>query len=455
MNIRDINKFILDMEKELNLFDYSIDGVYFWKLIRLSISNTIRKRTGVSEQAHTKNKQSLSAKLKVIPLLYINTYLHGVGSRSRKVDTLIFEHPRKQYIDGEFRDIYTDPIRERVEKSGSSYELVDHPQLRKHFNRPSRERSYLEHNYISYMIKALCLKIKIGSDDINLLNSISDRINSEYGFNINIKDITEKDIKKFRWEESFYRKMLTKRGVKKVYLVVSYGKEALISACHREGVKCIELQHGVMSTYHLGYHFPDRESVPYFPHEIELFGRYWRDSVALPLKAANTPIKGYPYLNNKLKEFNNLEKIRNQVLFISQGVLGKDLSSLAVNYAKENRDKRVIYKLHPGEYSRWRDEYKALLDLPDNLIVVDNNEVNLYQYLAESTYVVGVYSTVMYEAISMACRLILVDLPGYEYLEYLINEGYAGFSTTDSSNLKDVMGNFKRNNSMESSYFFS
>lgn len=455
MNIRDINKFILDMEKEFNLFDYSIDGVYFWKLIRLSISNTIRKKAGISEQAHTKNKQSLFAKLKVIPLLYINTYLHGVGSRSRKVDTLIFEHPRKQLIDGEYRDIYTDPVRERLENSGISYELVDHPQLRKHFNRPSRERSYLEHNYISYMLKSLITQVKISSDDKRLLTSISDRINSEFGFFINIKDITEKILKKFLWEESFYRQMLKKRDIKEIYLVVSYGKEALISACHREGVKCIELQHGVMSAYHLGYHFPDRESIPYFPNEIELFGRYWRDSVALPLNNTYTPIKGYSYLNKKLAEFKDIKKIDNQVLFISQGVIGKELSKLAVSYARENKDKKIIYKLHPGEYSRWRDEYKTLLDLPENMVVVDNNEINLYQYLAESNYVIGVYSTVMYEAISMSCRLILVDLPGYEYLEYLIEEGYAGLSTADSSDLKDVMDNFNNNNSMKSSYFFS
>ena len=68
---------------------------------------------------------------------------------------------------------------------------------------------------------------------------------------------------------------------------------------------------------------------------------------------------------NKVKENEN----QKQMLFISQGVIGKYLSELAYETAnslngddgtQNNQNYNFIYKLHPGEYGTWKENYDYL-----------------------------------------------------------------------------------------------
>ena len=54
--------------------------------------------------------------------------------------------------------------------------------------------------------------------------------------------------------------------------------------------------------------------------------------------------------------------------------------------------------------------------------IIDSNDISLYQQLAESKYVIGVFSTVMYEALDFDCEILLLDLPGIEYMGNLIGQ---------------------------------
>ena len=78
----------------------------------------------------------------------------------------------------------------------------------------------------------------------------------------------------------------------------------------------------------------------------------------------------------------------------------------------------VSYKFHPGEYGRWKKDYPWLVSA--NVRVVDNDSVPLYKLLAQSKMLIGVYSTVVYEGLGMGLRTILLNLPGIEYMEELV-----------------------------------
>lgn len=453
MSIVDINEFILSLEKDLDLFNLEIEGIYFWKLLRAGLRNRISIKIGALGVGHTGNSQRAIDKLKVLPGLFINSYIHGFCSRRSRVDTLVIQHPRKLNIGNEFIDIYTEPVIKTLRQGGDKFEIVDHPMLRKHFNRPSRERSYLEHEYIGSYIYSRFNRIKLDSSTRDLLRDIENRITEKFSIKIGLISRTQNLVNKFKREEAIYLKALKRRRVKKLYLVVSYGKEAIISACNRLNIRVIEVQHGVMSPYHLGYHFPGSTKIPYFPNEFQAFGEFWRDSVAIPLATESIPVTGYSYLNSQLEEFSSLKKIDNRVLFISQGVIGDRLSKIALDYALENSSMEVIYKLHPGEYDRWREEYSHLNDLPVNLKVIDNNETGLYQLFGEAKYVVGVFSTALYEALAMGCITVVCNLPGYEYLTPLIEDKLVGFLDTETENLKDIIVNLDTRE-VEKGYFF-
>ena len=71
---------------------------------------------------------------------------------------------------------------------------------------------------------------------------------------------------------------------------------------------------------------------------------------------------GYQYLNEAVEALSNIQK-KDQILFLSQGTIGEELSEFAVQMKEIVPNQiQVIYKLHPGEYLRWKTEYKSLYD---------------------------------------------------------------------------------------------
>ena len=134
----------------------------------------------------------------------------------------------------------------------------------------------------------------------------------------------------------------------------------------------------------------------------------------------------------------------NQILFISQGVIGKYLSRFAVGLfdklANDNTEYNFIYKLHPGEYDTWRDNYPELVnaDKNPNFTVIDNSKTPLYKLFAESKYQVGAFSTAIYEGLQFDCVSFIVDLPGVEYLDILIDK-YGYKELNDSNDIRSVM----------------
>src|SRR5699024_2275823 len=114
-------------------------------------------------------------------------------------------------------------------------------------------------------------------------------------------------------------------------------------------------------------------------------------------------------------------KKKKQILFISQGTIGKELAKLALNISRNMPDYHFIFKLHPGEFDRWRSEYTELSTAAkfENFEVIDNNKINLYRFLAESDYQIGVYSTAIFEGLTLGCKTVLFNLPGIEYMKDL------------------------------------
>ena len=214
------------------------------------------------------------------------------------------------------------------------------------------------------------------------------------------------------------------------------------------GIEVIELQHGTITDYHLGYSYPKKTrlngEIPYFPDKILSFGDYWINEETSPISKENVIPIGFPYFEFQSKDFMGIEPIDNQILFISQGVIGKYLSGLAFEFAKSQKDLKIIYKLHPGEYETWRENYPELVEASafDNFEVIDNSEIPLYKLLAESNYQVGAFSTAIYEGLMFNCKTFILDVPGVEYLDDLVERGYV-FKIKNVGDLNSNLENFK------------
>ena len=421
----------LKMEKELCLFDLSVGGAPVWEYLRFPLYRELLERSNLHMKAHTIRTGKLD-QLKMIPMLVWNSLFKNAAFGGRK-ELLVFSHPRKKLIGKEYSDIYTDFLLDELPSlqviEGSFYEG-------KHLTPPrNKEVKYLDFLEIAGMLhrKSLSTTEQIVMEVS--LEKLRSRMETDFNLDIPVLKRVESILKarsKYWW---IMNKVLDVYQPKLVLEVCHYGMEMLVlnEVCKKRGIPTVELQHGTMGSGHLAYSFPKHcVDLKTFPDHLLLFGRYWQDCTSLPISPENISIIGYPFLSAECKThlsngggaFSvnelNLGPLSTRVLFISQGTIGKDLSRFAVDFAvkPEARDCQVFYKLHPGEYARWRKEYPWLAKC-QRITILDDDATPLYKRFRRMDILIGVYSTAVYEWLCFGRKTFIVKLPGYEAMKDL------------------------------------
>jgi len=89
-------------------------------------------------------------------------------------------------------------------------------------------------------------------------------------------------------------------------------------------------------------------------------------------------------------------------------------------------DYSIIFKLHPKQYGSWREQFREMLcAVPPNVSILGEKGPSLYELFATSAIQVGVFSTALYEGLGFGLRTIICQLPGYIFVEKLIEAKYA------------------------------
>jgi hypothetical protein len=220
-----------------------------------------------------------------------------------------------------------------------------------------------------------------------------------------------------------YKRLLDRVRPEVAVIVVSYGKETFIEACQSNGIPVVELQHGVIHPDHLGYSYSGSRTKEMFPDYLLTWGEFWEDRVEFPIPDERVIPVGYPYLEQRRNQYTDVAS-KDQILFISQGTIGEQLSKFAIKVDQHpDIDYNVVYKLHPGEYDRWREEYPWLVNA--DFEAINGSEPPLYQLFAESSVQVGVGSTAVYEGLAFDLETYIYDYPGSEVLQPLVAENSA------------------------------
>ncbi len=422
LSSRDICEKIWAAEEELGLFEKQICNVKVWPLTRMTIYYRICQATGVFSTPHSERLSwtgILEAAWNTIKAPFTSPF-----AKRRTREYLVFDHPRKMPIEGEYVDIYTRNLVDSLPSDET--EVFENWYLGRHLTRKTSSRTYLDSLSVGAgIISAIpVLPSKAEKDFIEKLEA---RFRRDFGVDIPLLKQFKKEIRHHKYSLKYYTRLLEQRRPKKIFLVVSYSwyKRALICAAKKLGIETVELQHGTFSPYHLGYNFPGvKTGIECFPDSFYTFGDYWNELAALPVAADKIKTYGFAHFHAQKNKFAAEEKIPGRILVISQGVIGKQLSTIIRALAKKLPEHQIRYKLHPGEYDLWRTDYPDLVEasrLP-NVEVLDNNKSILYAHFAHSQYLVGVFSTAIYEGLAFGCTTFVVDLPGVEYMDYLVKK---------------------------------
>lgn len=241
-----------------------------------------------------------------------------------------------------------------------------------------------------------------------------------------------KKVSNYRLLKRIIRSLLLKVKPRAIFQVVHYALPNLIinEQAKRLGIPTIELQHGVLGDYNIAYHFNFAIKSPFFPDYFSVFGNYWKNVTKLPVEAHCVLVTGFPHLwetKIRLNKSKSEKRSVKQFLIISQGTIGQDLSKFVKEFVTSELfpDINILYKLHPSEYDIWRDLYPNLVN--EKITVIDNDQISLYEYFTIADWVLGVYSTAIFEALFYGLTVYILKTDGYQYLDDLIKKGIVQF----------------------------
>lgn len=229
------------------------------------------------------------------------------------------------------------------------------------------------------------------------------------GVSVPVGALLAREVPKHLRLRALYRALLRRHRIKTVYVVVAYFHQHIVGAARDLGIRVVELQHGAISPFHLGYSYPGRPAVADQPDELWCFGSYWTDVADLPA-GMRTEVVGAPFLPAAGP------KDPHKVVFLSQGTIGGELLHVAESVAKEHPGLDVLFRLHPSERA-------ADYAIPAGVQLSTGGDT--LDLLTSVTYQVGVSTTALFEGMALGCRTAVANLPGHEYLEPAITRGHA------------------------------
>lgn len=409
-------------ELEHSLFEVRIDGVPIWERVRFHVFRQIKEQNGTG-QAHTEVGDSWQDYIRGAGLFLKNLVINNPYFTSSKEIIYVGHHRRKKQEDGYWWDIYCDPIHDACDQD---YIHLEKPHQLSHL-RPARTANL---RYLDLIVFGGTLQQMVGVNGPTIpeaeqsrLEDTRDAIRDQFDADVDLLSMAQEVLHVRQTTLPLYRRLLERVDPELAVVVVSYERETFIEACKEQGIPVIELQHGVIYENHFGYSYPGPRTKETFPDYLLTFGEFWNNAVEFPIPDDRVISAGYPYLEQSVDKYNETD-IKDQLLFISQGTIGEQLSKFAVEVDQSPEIHHdIVYKLHPGEYDRWRTAYPWLVDT--EIEVIDSSEPSLYQLFSKSWGQIGVYSTAIYEGLHFDLETYLYECSGEEILQPLLDNGTA------------------------------
>ena len=427
--IAELCEAVWSAERELDLLRWETRGVRLWEASRMTAYYAIARAAGVLEMPAVQLPPGLRPRVKkAVDLVRAGVLQHPLSPATpAKLDALVFESGRAYPIDGQMLCPYTFALSAELTRQGQHVLLVDRRAPGQPEKSPDPRRRRLEALELLRAVVGPAGSALLDREARAKIAELDAHLARRTGKPIATRAILAGVLARFLVDRALYRRMLAIHRPETVYCVVAYsGHAPLIAAAREAGIRSVELQHGVISRYHLGYSYPgvDFAELAYFPDALYSWGEPWDTLMDVPVPEARRERYGFRYFEHEAARYRGLPREPGRILVISQGTIGRELSETVRRLLPRLSGHRIDYKLHPSEVARWR-EYPALVALSEQPNVTICTAGNLYELMARAEWQLGVYSTAIYEGHALGLRTALARLPGVEYMSRWFEKGVA------------------------------
>lgn len=445
---------LIEFENKNDMFSVSFNGVNIWEYVRwIFMRDLFHEINSFDEKLGSDFAEDYTGKMTVHD--YWEKYVRRNIRFSKKREVLLVAHTRKIQDDDCFkRDIVVYWLDKYLEQS---HYVLDYVKNNDYYIRQKSE-NIVNYNLQSYMEKHNNggKRIRIPVAEIDEL--IFKPIESEFNIKLSLKTKRQwytlieyiVNNKKIIYDYSIY--ILEKIKPKIILMAVSYifNNQILCEAAKEKRIPIVELQHGQASDIHVAYNYKKQIELKSFPDYFFSFGQFEKDVTRWPISKDKVIPVGFPEQEESLKRNPKIETEKKIILFISaQPVELLNCAMKLCDYLDLD-EYEINIKLHPMEIEN-ANKYRDILGKsPVKLIATNDNHINYY--LCRTKWVVGIESTVMYEATAYDLNIAILKGPKWDYSKHLIEKNYAVFV----NNARELAQYIKEDScrATESKYFY-
>ncbi|MEY2635179.1 MAG: hypothetical protein RIS75_1119 [Actinomycetota bacterium] len=421
--VEEVCEEIWRLEDKFKLLDLNVIGVNVWPLIRMPVYYRTATACGFFDEPHpgvvveeaealTHVNDEFWEKFVSVREFSVGKLMRSWFSRRYFGRDVVVTHGRKQ----NGVDIYTEQV---IKEAGALAAVFDRT--------PSEDSVYPDLLSFRWRFNRIFSQPKIETFDNSVLQPIYDAISEiETKFHVDLSklraSIPNRIILNARQQQHYVR-LFKALSTKRLFITNSYFSTSLIAAAKSCNVRVIELQHGFISKFHMGYSYPGKKASPVLPDEMWCFGQFWVDDTHLH-RHLKTRIIGAPYVHH-LAELEAAPRTdSHRIVVTSQGAIGQHLLPIAVEIARNFHASEVVFRLHPSEKLEDMQDLltRTQKSVPANFSL-NATTPNIFALMKSADVIVGVFSTTLLEGMALGARTMIVALPGYEYMDAIVGRG--------------------------------
>jgi len=400
-----VDRFLF-FEEKYELFSLQIKGVYIWPIIRFNVYSLLLEKSSNTQESHPKQNVLLSLLLSLRN--FIPSIIKSPFFIRHSKTTIILNHKRKvKNESGLFECKYTEHL-----INEDSY-VLEAPFYDKHF-KPSSTKNVFYLDLILNIARIYSIygsKKQIGKNESSKLERLNAVFKSEFGLNINgFNSYVMKMIFKHKAISFFAKKIFSKVKPEQLIVAVSYSDANMpfVEQAKSLGIRVIEIQHGILGRNHIAYNFMKKENFGWFPDEIWVWNKFWKESSRFPISEDKIIVKGFPFLDRYKSKWNSKNTEKKQLLIFSQGPYSDKLIEFTrrLSHKINPLEYQIVFKPHPSELISVGDKFQQLTQ--ENIII--SEESNIYNLFGASLIQIGVNSTALFEGLEFGLKTFVLDI---------------------------------------------
>ena len=386
-------------ELRLGLYNDTIMGIPLWRLLRhYTRIHYLNKKTGFVGGSTSIRIGSPRPKL-------FSGFWKFVGKRNLNV---FFPFGRLACIDGEYLDRFIDPLISQSDFEGGNYFIVDPPNYVGNYKRlhksntVSNEGRTVFRQVLKYWYK-ISTQIMYGKKIGRIFNKCKD----DFLLDEKCLCLYKNTIAEFLATYTYYLIWFRLLKPRRVFVVFRELYFPQIAVCKRLGIPVAEFQHGITMGDTVSFTGDYDPCID--PDYFLVFGEFWKGpQFGIPLNKIFCV--GWAYKNLIAEKIGESVSMKvNRILVISSPEITDAIIDTLAELSKANEEYGFDIRLHPCESLSLEQEKK--LKLVHNAQVVDN-KIDSAMVLPSYKYVVGENSSVLYEALSVGCKVGMLKMCG-------------------------------------------